>query len=147
MQADDCGRQLELLDGLITELTDARSEADVLAAAARYLPKLLPVERASIGLPTEDGLHLEMRELCDIRNMLPQSYVLQIEGTLTGQAYRTGQAWIRPTSTSSPLSEALLARSGFAEFANVPLLTESRVLGTLNLAATVAGTYGPDDLR
>jgi diguanylate cyclase (GGDEF)-like protein/PAS domain S-box-containing protein len=137
------------LDELINEITDMRTERELLGAVARILPTLLPAERASVALPVPDGQHLELSSLSGPAGLLPQGSLLPVERSWVGHVFRTSAAGIHPAERGSPLVDmAALAEAGFRQCLIAPLTTtRGAVLGTLNVASRDPEAYHERHLR
>ena len=136
------------LDELISEITDLRTERELLGAVARILPTLLPAERASVALPVPGGRHLELCSLAGPAGLLPQGSLLPVERSWVGHVFRTNRAGVHPTEQGSSLVDmAALAEAGFRECLIAPLTTRGAVLGTLNVASRDPDAYHERHLR
>lgn len=123
------------LGKLIIAIASATSESEVYATVAAYIPDILPVDRTSITLLTEDGQELEVYALNGIEGVSPIGQTIPCENTGAGLAVRTGQPqinWANPKSTYSDIIR--LSEEGLSLFVSVPLVIHGQAIGTVNAA-------------
>lgn len=123
------------LGKLIIAIASAPSEAEVYATVAAYIPDILPVDRTSIILLTEDGQELEIYALNGIEGVSPIGKTIPCDGTAAGLAVRSGQPQVNWASPNSPYIDIVrLSAEGMSLFVSVPLMIHGQAIGAVNAA-------------
>jgi len=134
----------------ISRAINAHLDLDqTLATFAREIRRVVSYDRLSVALLDEDGEHFTIQfafpesEASEFspgtRHRLEESYV--------GEAVRAGRPVIREDTSQAPCRpvDEFLASTGLRTAVFVPLLSESRAIGTVNLARRKPAAFGPEE--
>nr|MDJ0601875.1 GAF domain-containing protein [Crocosphaera sp.] len=128
--------RLEVLNDIGRQLSSALVEEDVFRWTAKAVAKILPANRVSFAVPTEDGRHLEVIGLTG-NTVIPKGALVPIEGTSVGKTFKTGQSIVIPCLRQSQSPEhQILAKSGLEVGWSVPVHIGEKIDGVLNIAST-----------
>jgi GAF domain-containing protein len=129
-------QRLEMLNTLGAELSAAQSTDDLFQAAARHTAAILNADRASLTLLRSEEQMLELFSLEGEAGAVPVGSRIPVEGTAAGAAI-TSQRIINTADTRQSEFTAVteLQEAGILSTLNVPLITQSGVLGTLNVGS------------
>ncbi len=137
-------RETAAISAIVQALNASRSVKDVFGAVARELGTLVPFDRASIALSSEDQQSFTMYALVDQPDApLSPGTVMPIAATAAGADVLAGRPHLTPdlsAETDYP-GERLLYQAGLRSRVNVPLQIGDRVLGALNLASTQPAAF------
>ena len=140
-------QRLAIFNEMIHGLNAATSEEDVFRLAAHFAPRLVRAERASICLVQPDGIHADIFALEGSTGTMPAHMKLRLADTGVGRAI----AERRVINTSFiPVEDIkqdhiMLTQFGMKSSMCVPLITGGVVIGTVNVASTIANAYGARD--
>ncbi len=139
--ASDYGKRLlHAITSLTAEVCQASSKDEVFALVAAWMPSIVPADRASVALPVDDD-HLEVLAL-EGNGAIPIGLPLPIRDTSTGAAFRERRlVHIEDMSERGELDTRMLAGKGLVCCMNAPMLSQSQVIGTLNVAHWKANVY------
>ncbi|HFE47009.1 MAG TPA: GAF domain-containing protein [Nannocystis exedens] len=142
-------RRLELIADFIQNLGASNSFQEVLQNVSHYLKLIFPkVARTSVVLVGAEDPSLTVFALYGITSGLPVGKELPIEGTLVGTCVtrRTSLFEVGSETQPSRFSDARkLQQAGLHAVLVAPMLSNGRVVGTLNMGAPSAEHYGPQD--
>jgi signal transduction histidine kinase len=134
----------------ISRAINARLDLDqTLSAFARETSRVVAYDHLSVALLDEDGEHytvqcvfpeIEASEFSPgTRHRLEESYV--------GEAVRAGRPVVRDNTREPPLRlvDEFLASAGLQSAMFVPLLSEARAIGSVNLASRNPAAFGVEE--
>jgi len=135
----------------VTRAINSRLELDqILRTFARESARVLSYDRMSVALLDDDGKHFTVQFVfpdteasefaAGTRHQLDESDI--------GDAIRVGRPLVRRDIALKPRRRALddfLARSGFRSVMVVPLVSESKAIGSVNFASRDPDAFGPED--
>ena len=140
LASDYSKRLLHAVTSLTAEISQAGSKDEVFALVATWMPSIVPADRASVTLPVDDD-HLEVFAL-EGNKAIPMGMCIPIAETTTGTAFREQRLLhIEDTSKRSERDCQMLASKGLVCCVNTPMISQSRTIGTLNVAHWKAGVY------
>jgi signal transduction histidine kinase len=133
-----------------TRAINARLDLDqTLTTFARETSRVISYDRLSVALLDEDGEHYTVQfvfpetEASDFspgtRHRLDESYV--------GEAVRAGRPYVRQDVGKPPLraEDEFLASAGFRAVMFIPLLSEAKAIGSVNLASRNPEAFGAEE--
>ncbi|MEM7095738.1 MAG: GGDEF domain-containing protein [Actinomycetota bacterium] len=131
----------------IDELAAASSREHVLSVAAQWMPEIVPAERSSIALPSEEPGFLQIYALSESL-IIPQGTRLPMKTSLVGQAFTSQQIVNCEDLSSSLASEApTLVEFGMQSAIISPMVSAGRSIGTINLANSEVAFFTPEHQR
>ena len=135
---------IELPIRFVHELSAAESLQDVLDTVARWSSTVFGANRASITLAqSETELTLIAMEG---NNAIPMDQPVPIYGTMVGRVYRTRQAEYAERFDGSPdLDCQMLSAKGLGCCLDVPMISGSRCVGTMNIAHESPNAFTDED--
>jgi signal transduction histidine kinase/DNA-binding response OmpR family regulator/HPt (histidine-containing phosphotransfer) domain-containing protein/PAS domain-containing protein len=157
-EAEDQAWRMAKLNELGHELSLAGGTDEILQAATVFTPQIIPADRVSVALLTEnsrgsdgDGRansesHLEVFALQGEAGVMPVGKHLPVTGTLAGRAVRKRRL-VRTADIqeSDTLDARQLAGQGLRSVMNAPLTIGERTFGTLNVGNAKPDFYSARD--
>jgi PAS domain S-box-containing protein len=138
-------RQLRLLCELSRQINIVTDESELYRLTARYTRQVFPfVDRCSVALLEPDGARLALFALDGSVGAIPLGATMPRAGTLLGEAIeaRTAVALTGEDFAQSALHDLVLLRQqGLRASMDAPLVTDGRIVGTLNTASCQADAY------
>jgi len=125
---------LDLNNSVMTNL-DLR---DLLRAVSTNVRRVMQCDYASVALPEASGTQLRVygRAFSSTEGSHPEEIVVPVEGSPSGQVHRSGQALSLNSSGLARFDPKInpFLLTGLKSACFIPLLSRSRVIGTLNVA-------------
>jgi GAF domain-containing protein len=152
LQTKQRAAELETLFAIQQAITRRLEPEVVLQLIADEARRLTASQRSVVFLLEGDMLRLAVGSGGE-ENGTMLDYRMPVEGSLIGEAIRTGQAIAvtdaehDPHVRSDPRRLALVRQTGVQSMIVVPLLSGDHPLGAISISDKTAGTYGPDDER
>lgn len=144
-QADE----LELLHEISRAINTRLDLGETLATFARETARLVSYDRLSVALLDDDGEHFT------VQFVFPESEASEFapgtrhrtEETDLSEAVRAGRPLVRRHIGQGlgRAADEFLATAGLRSVMIVPLISESRAIGSVNLASRDPAAFGPDD--
>ena len=144
-QADE----LALLHDISRAINTRLDLGQTLATFAREISRLVAYDRLSVALLDDDGEHFT------IQYVFPESAASEfgagtrhrVEETHLAEAIHASRPIVRRNIGQSPLRDVdkFLASAGLRSVMIVPLVSESKAIGSVNLASLDPGAFGPED--
>jgi GAF domain-containing protein len=129
-------QRLEMLNTLGAELSAAQSTEDLFRAAARHTAAILNADRTSITLLQTEEQMLELVWLEGEVSTVPLGSKIPIEGTAAGAAITSRRVISIPDTRQSQFAAvSSLQDAGILSSLDMPMTTQSGVLGTLNVGS------------
>jgi signal transduction histidine kinase/DNA-binding response OmpR family regulator/HPt (histidine-containing phosphotransfer) domain-containing protein len=157
-EAENQAWRLAKLNEMGHELSLAGGSDEILQAATVFTPQIIPADRVSVALLTENSMggdrvgrassegRLEVFALQGEAGVLPVGEHLPVTGTLAGRAIGKGRL-VRTADTkeSDALDARQLTRQGLRSVMNAPLTAGERTFGTLNVGNEQPDFYSARD--
>jgi PAS domain S-box-containing protein len=143
-------RRLKLLQRTDRAILAAHSIEDIADAAVVHVHELIPCLRASVVVfdaAAGSGRIVGVRTAGDTQVGVGTEIPLGIFGSL--EQLREGKAHIVPDVGELPGQEAVwhLQQEGIRSFANIPLVAEGTLIGTLNLGSGSAAAFSAEHIE
>jgi len=138
--------RLELILELTNQAVSNLELHELLRAISSSVRRVMRSDAAAIMLPEPEGKHLLVYALDfpEKKGHFAEAALVPIEGTLPGQAFRTGKPSVvnrlGPEMVSAEMYEKALSE-GVHSFCDVPLISRNRVLGILGVARREENTF------
>jgi class 3 adenylate cyclase len=140
--------RVSLINEFTAKTNAAITEEDVFALAAEYTSRILHADRATVVLLTESGESVFTRTLVGASSPLLVGLEMPLSRTAVEVAVVQNKLISTPDVQGSPyLDHRALAEAGLRSHMTAPLMTAGKVIGTLNVSATVPGAYSTRDER
>ncbi len=157
-EAEDQAWRLARLNEMGQELSLAGGTQEILQAATVFTPQIIPADRVSVTLLTEDSMgsdrdgraslegRLQVFALQGEAGVIPMGKQLPVTGTLAGRAARKRRL-VRTADIqeSDTLDARQLTEQGLRSVMNAPLTTGERTFGTLNVGNEQPDFYSARD--
>ncbi|MBK9125076.1 MAG: GAF domain-containing protein [Chloroflexi bacterium] len=138
--------KLELLNEMGKQLSLADCSNAIFDVVKEYVPQIIPADRVSIALLTEDGEHVEVTALRGPDSEYPVGDRLPLSGTRIGIVVREKRVLMTQDIDDSELLDArAMAKQGLRALLTAPLIYSDRVIGTLNVGSRQRAVYSPSD--
>src|SRR6266567_1696139 len=139
---------LELTNQVISNL-ELRELLHAISASVR---RVMNCDAAAVMLPDEEGVHLRVHALDfpDSKGVFAEGGLVPIEGTLPGEAFKTGKAIVinRLDPETIPVEMYRKAKGeGLNSFCDLPLVSRKRLLGVLAVARREENTFDQDQIN
>jgi len=138
--------RLELILDLTNQAVSNLEFHELLRAISSSVRRVMRSDAAAIMLPDPTGKHLLVYALDfpEKKGHFAEAALVPIEGTLPGQAFRTGKPSVvnrlEPEMVSTEMYEKALSEDVHS-FCDVPLISRNRVLGILGVARREENTF------
>ena len=138
--------RLELILELTNQAVSNLEFHELLRAISSSVRRVTRSDAAAIMLPDPEGSHLLVYALDfpEKKGHFTEAALVPIEGTLPGQAFRTGKPSLvnrlDPEMVSAEMYEKAQSE-GIHSFCDVPLISRNRVLGILGVARREENTF------
>jgi signal transduction histidine kinase len=141
-QTEEHARMLAILNDMSNELNHVNNAKEIFQIAAHKLRDIFNVARASVTLANADGSALTVYALDGEVGTIPTNQAMPVDGTATGQCYRTGEVVTVANAAESDFKDSqMLSQHGIQSTMSAALAVGSRVLGTLNLGHTELNAF------
>jgi formate hydrogenlyase transcriptional activator len=125
---------------------------DLLRAISASVRRVMRCDAVGVALPEADGDQLRVYALDhpDSMGFVQEEFRLPLDGSLAGQAFRTGKPALleRPDPAElAPEVYRMAAGEAFTSICMLPLISRQRALGTLNLGRRQEPAFTPADVE
>jgi signal transduction histidine kinase/DNA-binding response OmpR family regulator len=147
-QTQDEARRLALLSqmGEQLKMNLAGNEDEIFKVITDYTPQIVPANRVTVALVTDEGDSLEIFALQGTAGVIPIGEHLPFEGTLIGQAVREKRLInVANIQESDTLDTRQLAPQGLRATLIAPMIVGNRAIGTLSVCSEKPGIYHKRD--
>ena len=147
-QAED---RLKLILELTNQVVSKLNFQELLQAISVSVREVMHCDAAAIMLPDPDAIHLRVHAL-DFpgnRGFFKKDIVVPIEGTLPGEAFRSGAPFVLNRLDSARVSPEMYAKAaaeGVNSLCDMPMISRDRSLGVLALASREENAFDQDDV-
>ncbi len=129
----------------LNEMAEAETIDKTLSCIARWLPKFIPADRASICLDDDDDAHLRVYALSG-NKAIPLEFKLSIANTMVGRVFRSQKLEIAKKLEGMIEQDCqTLAESGLTTCMDAPMMKGGICFGTLNIARSKAQAFSQND--
>lgn len=130
------------------DLVAAESEKAIYAKLAESLPAMLPADRASVTLLTEEATEFEIFALHGESGVLPLGKFIPFDNTLAGMAITQSTTLCHNiTQSETRVDGKELYQQGLRSIINAPLKLANKHVGTINLASNTPHAYDENSAR
>jgi GAF domain-containing protein len=145
-RAERESQSLRLLNQMGQQMSLADTTEEIFQVATEFTPQIVPADRVSVALLTEDGEKLQVYALHGRAGLLPTGVQLPLEGTLVGTAVHTKQVLNCPDLRQcSELDAQQLTQQGLRSTIVAPMIVADRAIGTINIGHRHADVWTPRD--
>jgi diguanylate cyclase (GGDEF)-like protein len=131
--------------GFLNDLSTAQDQREVVEVANRWLAHIVPSERSSIALVTDDQSRLEVHAVGE-NFAIDSGKPLPISETLIGQCFRERKPInVAELATVGKIDTEALVAGGLQSTLLAPLVAGDQCLGTLNVASARKGFFRDSD--
>jgi formate hydrogenlyase transcriptional activator len=146
-QAQD---RLKLILDLTNQVVSNLNFQDLLRSISSSVRQVMRCDAAAIMLPEPDGLHLRVHALDfpDRKGFFTEEILIPIEGSMPGDAFRSGKPWILNHLDQVSVSPEMYAKAsgeGMNSFCDVALISRARSLGVLALASREENAFDREE--
>ncbi len=125
----------------VNELSQTKGVASALDCVAHWLPQILPAERASICLDSDDQHHLQVFVFSG-NEAIPLKAPLPITSTMVGRVFRKMELEVATNLSEMTDQDCqLLAAGGLTTCMDAPLQKGNTCFGTINIAHSQSNIY------
>ena len=147
-QAED---RLKLILELTNQVVSKLNFQELLQAISVSVREVMHCDAAAIMLPDPDAIHLRVHALDfpGTRGFFKKDIVVPIEGTLPGEAFRSGAPFVLNRLDSARVSPEMYAKAaaeGVNSLCDMPMISRDRSLGLLALASREENAFDQDDV-
>jgi len=126
-------------------MAEAETIDQTLSCIARWLPKFIAADRASICLDDGDDAHLRVYALSG-NKAIPLEFRLLIAGTMVGRVFKNQKLEVaKKLEGMSEQDCQILADSGLTTCMDAPMMKGGICFGTLNVAHSMAHAFSQND--
>jgi len=146
-ETQEHAEHLSVLNTMSQHMTNADNIDEVFKVVTEFTPKIVPADRVSIAMLSDEGDTLEVFSTGDKENVNPIGRRLPIEGTLVGEVVTTRSGIFKINLDDASETDVVeLRQHQFQSTLSTPIITGDIVLGTLNISSTQANQYNNEDL-
>src|SRR5215467_4580557 len=144
--------RMKLILGLTNQMVSNLELSELLHAISASVRRVMGCDAAAVMLPDEDGKRLRVHALDypDSKGIFVEGALVPIEGTLPGDAFKTGNPIVinrlDPDTVSSEMYQKAKAE-GMNSFCDLPLISRKRLLGILAVARRDENTFDDDQVQ
>lgn len=128
--------RLAALNKLSGELATTETVDDIYKVSAPLISQIIPCERNSIANLLEDGKRVELFAVGGEEGYTPTGTILDLEGTLLGDAIKNCAVIAHPDPESKYATSTTLTSQDLESYIVVPLVIGGVAIGTLNFGWT-----------
>ena len=144
--------QLKLILDLTNQVVSNLEFNDLLRAASASVREVMRCNAAAIMLADIDGKCLRVHALDypDGRGIFTEGAVVPIEGTMPGDAFRSGKPMVVNRLDPAELPPEMYSKAageGLNSLCDVPLIARSRLLGVLAVARREENAFDENEVR
>tara|TARA_R110001592_G_scaffold145210_3_gene368751 strand:+ start:4953 stop:7304 length:2352 start_codon:yes stop_codon:yes gene_type:complete len=130
------------------EIAQANSDKEIFALLANQLPKILPADRCSVTLLSDNKQMLEVFSLHGEEGALPIGHFFAVDNSFAGEAVIHNKTFSRTDFAASKKSDAmLLYKNNIRSLINSPIRYDQGVIGTLNVGSFKTDIYNEHSLE
>ncbi|HEY2496318.1 MAG TPA: sigma 54-interacting transcriptional regulator [Candidatus Angelobacter sp.] len=144
--------RLKLILDLTNQVVSNLELSELLQAISASVRRVMACDAAAVMLPDADGKHLRVHALDfpDSKGVFTGASLVPIEGTMPGDAFRSGKPmivnWLDPESLSIEMYNKAKGE-GLNSFCDLPLVSRKRMLGVLVVARREENTFDEDQVN
>jgi formate hydrogenlyase transcriptional activator len=143
--------QLKLILDLTNRVVSNLDFDELLRVISANVRQVMKCDAAAIMLPESDGKHLRVHALDfpDTRGLFTREKLIPIEGTMPGEAFRTGKPMVVNRLDSAQLPPEMYAKAageGLNSLGHVALASRQRLLGVLAVARREENAFDSGEL-
>ncbi len=149
-ETQERAQRTAIISDITTAINTSFSLLEATQAIAAHLRKLVPFDEGSVCLLDDNARHLDIYYLTTPgRRGQPLSAVIPFEGSGLEWIVQHGRARLVDLATTKELSldPHIVPDPAMSQIVSVPLVTQQKVRGVINLASAQSGTYSPADLE
>jgi formate hydrogenlyase transcriptional activator len=144
--------RLKLILDLTNQVVSNLELSELLHAISASVRRVMVCDAAAVMLPDAEGKCLQVHALDfpDSKGVFTESAQVPIDGTLPGDAFRTGKAIVinRLDPETMPIEMYRKAKGeGLNSFCDLPLVSRKRLLGVLAVARHEEDTFDVDQVN
>ncbi len=138
--------RLTMLNEMSEELNRATSIDRIYEIATVYTERILASDRTSLALYRPEDHQFEVFALQGEKGVIPTGTVLPSDRTGLGETIRENRIIYTPDGRASELTDSYqLSKQGILSTMTAPLISGSRIIGTLNIGARQPSAFTPRD--
>jgi formate hydrogenlyase transcriptional activator len=142
--------QLKLILDLTNQVVSNLEFHEFLRAASASVRRVMHCDAAAIMLADAAGTHLRVHALDypDSRGIFTEDVLVPIEGTLPGDAFRSGKPIVVNRLDPAVIPQEMYSKAaaeGLNSFCDLPLISRNRLLGILAVAARQENAFDDDE--
>lgn len=127
------------------EIVQAKSEKEIFSLLANKLPQILPADRCSVTLLTQDKKQLEIYALNGSEGALSVGKFLPLDNSFSGDSFLQNKTlWHSNYEKSLKIDAQQLYKQSIKSIMNAPIKYEQNVIGTVNIGNYSEGVYNSD---
>ncbi len=143
--------QLKLILDLTNQVVSNLELSDLLHAASGSVRRVMGCDAAAVMLADAEGRHLRVHALDypDSRGVFTEGSLVPIEGTMPGDAFKSGKPMVINRLDPAELPPEMYAKAvgeGLHSFCDIPLVSRDRLLGVLAVARREENAFDEDDV-
>jgi len=143
--------RLKLLLDLTNHIVSNLDLRELLRAISASVRRVMRCDAVVVMLPTSEGSQLRIyaQDFPESKGFAKEEYLMPIEGTTAGVAFRTGKPLmgnLRDLPSLEPKEVSIREAEGFQIGCAVPLISRNHVLGVLALGRLEANLFTQEDL-
>ena len=143
--------QLKLTLDLTNQVVSNLELHDLLQAASGSVRRVMQCDAAAVMLADAEGKFLRVHALDypDGRGVFTEGSLVPIEGTMPGDAFKSGKAMIVNRLDPDVVPPEMIRKAtaeGLNSFCDIPLISKDRLLGVLAVAKRAENAFGDDEV-
>ncbi len=144
--------RMQLILGLTNQMVSNLEFSELLHAISASVRRVMGCDAAAVMLPDEDGKLLRVHALDypDSRGFFIEGAMLPIEGTHSGNAFRTGTPVVTNRLDPDTVIRDMYYKAraeGMNSLCDLPLISRKRMLGVLAVARREENTFNQDQVQ
>ena len=130
------------------EIAQANSDKEIFALLAKQLPQILPADRCSVTLLSDNKQMLEVFSLHGVEGALPIGKFFAVDNSFAGEALIHNKTFSHTDYGDSEKSDAMqLYKNNIRSLINSPIKYDQGVIGTLNIGSFKTDIYNEHSLE
>jgi formate hydrogenlyase transcriptional activator len=143
--------QLKLILDLTNQVVSNLELDDLLHAASGSVRRVMRCHAAAVMLADAAGTHLRVHALDypESRGVFTEGSVVPIEGTMPGDAFKTGKPMVINRLDPAELTPEMYHKAvseGLNSFCDIPLISRNRLLGVLAVAKREENAFDDEEV-
>ena len=144
--------RMKLILDLTNQMVSNLELSEILHAISTSVRQFMCCDAAAVMLPDEDGKCLRVHALDypDSKGIFVEGALVPIEGTLPGDAFKTGKPFVINRLDPDTIPSAMYQKAkaeGMNSFCDLPLISRERLLGVLAVAHRDENTFDEDQVQ